>query len=82
MINIKEIQLSKNLGKTRRSSRWNKGRRGISHHSSEIVLRDNQLLESPEQLRQVGKGQGNHLFNVGVVKEIICIEIVLTEVKK
>jgi hypothetical protein len=29
-----------------------------------------------------GKGQGNHLFNVGVVKEIICIEIVLTEVKK
>jgi hypothetical protein len=36
----------------------------------------------PERLRQGVKGQGNHLFNVGVVKEIICSEIVLTEVKK
>jgi hypothetical protein len=48
MINIKEILLSKNLGKTRRSSRWNRGRRGTSHPSSEIVLRDNKPLESPE----------------------------------
>jgi hypothetical protein len=48
MISRKESQLSKNLGKTRRSSIWNRGRRGISHLSSEIVLRDNQLLESPE----------------------------------
>jgi hypothetical protein len=29
-----------------------------------------------------GEGQGSHLFNVGVVKEIICLEIILTEVKK
>jgi hypothetical protein len=62
--------------------RWIRGRRGTSHHSSETILRDNQLLENPEQLRQGGKGQGNHLFNVGVVKEIICIEIVPTEVKR
>jgi hypothetical protein len=32
-------------------------------------------------LRQGVKGQGGHQFNVGVVKEIICSEIVLTEVK-
>jgi hypothetical protein len=30
----------------------------------------------------LGKDQGNHLFNVGVVREIICTEISLTEVKK
>jgi hypothetical protein len=47
MINIKEIHLSKKLEKSRRSKIWNRGRRRISHHSSEIVLRDNQLLESP-----------------------------------
>jgi hypothetical protein len=41
MINIKEGQLSKNLGKTRRKERWNRGRRGLSHHSSEIILKDN-----------------------------------------
>jgi hypothetical protein len=75
-------QHSKNLGKTRRNSIWIRGRRGQSHHSSKIVLRDNQLLENPKLLRQGGKGQGSHLFNVGVVKEIICIEIFLKEVKK
>jgi hypothetical protein len=48
MINIKEDQLSKNIGKTRRKTRWNRGRRGLSHHSSEIILRDNQLLKNPE----------------------------------
>jgi hypothetical protein len=48
MINIKEGQFSKNLGKTRRNTIWNRGRRGLSHHSSEIILRDNQLLENPE----------------------------------
>jgi hypothetical protein len=51
MINKKQGQLSKNLGKTRRKSRWIRGRRELSHHSSEIILRDNQLLENPEQLR-------------------------------
>jgi hypothetical protein len=38
MINIKENQVSKKLGKTRRISTWNIGRKGIIHHSSEIVL--------------------------------------------
>jgi hypothetical protein len=48
MIDIKEVQLSKNIGKTRRRTRWNRGRRGLSHHCSEIILRDNHLLENPE----------------------------------
>jgi hypothetical protein len=48
MININEGQLSKKLGKTRRKTRWKKGRRGLSHHSSKIILRDNHLLENPE----------------------------------
>jgi hypothetical protein len=39
MINIKEGQLSKNLGKTRRKTIWKGGRRGLSHHSSEIILK-------------------------------------------
>jgi hypothetical protein len=29
-----------------------------------------------------GRRETNHLFNVRVVKEILCIEIVLTEVEK
>jgi hypothetical protein len=82
MISKKQGQLSKKLGKTKRNSRWIKERRGLSHHSSEIILRDNQLLENPERLRQEVKSQCNHLFNVGVVKEITCSMIVLTEVKK
>jgi hypothetical protein len=77
----KEGQLSKNIGKTRRNIRWNRGRRGLSHHSSEIILRNNQMLENPERLRHEGKGQRNHLFNVGVIREIICINIVLREGK-
>jgi hypothetical protein len=81
MIRKNQGQLSKNLGKKKRNSRWIKGRRELSHHSSEIILRENQLIENPEQLRQGVKGQGNHLFNVGVVKEIICSKIVLTKVK-
>jgi hypothetical protein len=82
MISKKQGQLSKNLGKKKRNSRWIRGRRELSHHSPKIILRDNQLLENLERLRQGIKGQGNHLFNVGVVKEIICSEIVLIEVKK
>jgi hypothetical protein len=82
MIRKNQGQISKNLGKTRRNSRWIKGRRELSHHSSEIILRDNKLLESPERLTLGVKGQGSHLFNVGVVKKIICSEIVFTEVKK
>jgi hypothetical protein len=48
MIRKKQGQLSKNLGKTKRNSRWIRRRRELSHHSSEIILRDNQLLENPE----------------------------------
>jgi hypothetical protein len=48
MINKNKGQLSKNIGKKKRSSRWIRGRRELSHHSSEIILRDNQLLENLE----------------------------------
>jgi hypothetical protein len=48
MINIKGGQLSKKLGKTRRKARWNRGRGGLSHHSSEIIPRDNRLLKNPK----------------------------------
>ena len=82
MINKKKGQLSNKLGKTRRNSRWIRGRSELSHHSSKTILRDNQLPENPKWWRQGVKDQGNHLFNVRVVKEIICLEIVLTEVKK
>jgi hypothetical protein len=82
MINRKKGQISKKIGKTKRNSRWIRRRRDLSHHSLEIIHRDNKILEIPERLRQEVKVQGNHLFNVGVVKEIICSEIVLTEVKK
>jgi hypothetical protein len=46
MISIKESLFSKDLGKTRRILRGNKGRRGTSHHFLEIVLKDNHILES------------------------------------
>jgi hypothetical protein len=51
MINKNESLLSRRLGRTRRSLRRNKGRRGISLHFSETVLKDNHLLESMEWLR-------------------------------
>jgi hypothetical protein len=82
MINKKQGQLSKNLGRTKRNSSWIRGTRELSHHSSEIILRDNQHLENPGRLREEVKGQDIHLFNVGVVKEIMCSDIFLTEVKK
>jgi hypothetical protein len=37
-----------NLGNIRRKTIWNRGRRGLSHHSLEIILRDNQPIENPE----------------------------------
>jgi hypothetical protein len=36
----------------------------------------------PRMIETGGKYQGRHLFNVGVVGEIICLEIVLAEVIK
>jgi hypothetical protein len=68
MVSKKQVQISKKIGKTRRNSRWIKGRKELSHHSSKIILWDSQILEKPERLRQVVKGQGNHLSNVRVVK--------------
>ena len=41
-----QVQISKNLGKTRRNSRWIKGRRELRHHSSEVILGDSQLIEN------------------------------------
>jgi hypothetical protein len=57
MISIKERQLLKKIGKTIISSRWNRRRRGISHHSLEMVLKERKLLERPERLSQVRKGK-------------------------
>jgi hypothetical protein len=48
MINKNQGQLSKNLGKTKRNSRWIRGRRELSHHSSKIILKDIKLLENLE----------------------------------
>jgi hypothetical protein len=48
MISKTQGHLSKNLGKTKINSIWIRGRRGISHHYLEIILRDNQLLENLE----------------------------------
>jgi hypothetical protein len=48
MINKKQGKISKSLGKTRINSRWIKGRRELNHHSLEIILKDNQLLENPK----------------------------------
>jgi hypothetical protein len=82
MINKNKGQLSKKLGKIGINSRWIRGRKELSHHSLEIILRDRKLLENLKRLRQVVKCQGNHLFNVGVVKVSICLETILIEVTK
>jgi hypothetical protein len=82
MISKNKGHLSKRLGKTIRNSRWIIGRRELSHHSSEIIHKDNKRLENPKRLTHGVKGQGSHLCNVGVVKGTIGSEIVLTEVKK
>jgi hypothetical protein len=41
-------KLSKNLRKRRRKKIWNRGKGGLSHLYSEIILKDIQLLENPE----------------------------------
>jgi hypothetical protein len=48
MISKYQGQLSKNLGKIKRNSIWIRGRRELRHHSSKIILGDNQLLENPK----------------------------------
>jgi hypothetical protein len=73
MISKKQGQLSKNIWKTKRNSRWIRGRRGLSHHSSEIILRDSQILEKPEMIETGGQRprkppirclgcKGDHMF--------------------
>jgi hypothetical protein len=70
------------LGKTRRNSRWIRGRRELSHPFSETIPRENHLLESPGRLKWVGKFQDYHLWNVGVVKGTIGTYIALTKMIK
>jgi hypothetical protein len=48
MIRKKGKHLTKNLGNTRRKERWSRGRRELSHHSSEITFRKKQLLKNPK----------------------------------
>jgi hypothetical protein len=50
MINKKESLLSKRLGRTRRSSRRNRGRRETNLHFSKTSLKENYLLESIQWL--------------------------------
>jgi hypothetical protein len=82
MINIKEDQLSKSLGRLKTKEIWSRGRRGTNYHSSRIILNGRQLKKSPKCHKHWEKGQGNNPLNVGVVREITCIEISLIEVKK
>ena len=53
----------------KRNSSWIRGRRELSHHSSQITLKDNQLLENPERLRQGVKGQGGQPIQCWGCKE-------------
>jgi hypothetical protein len=55
MINIKKIILSKELGRKRRSSIWNKGRRGTRHPSSETYIRDKKTSREPRMTETGGK---------------------------
>jgi hypothetical protein len=71
MISRKQGHLSKRLGRTIINSRWIGGRRELRHHSLEIIHKDKKRLKNPQLLTQRVKGQGNQLFNVAVVKEII-----------
>jgi hypothetical protein len=48
MINKNQGQLSKNLAKEKINSIWIRGRKELRHHASEIILRDNQLLDNPK----------------------------------
>jgi hypothetical protein len=48
MINIEEFLISKELGKTRISSMWSRGRMGTNHPSSETVLQNKKNLENLE----------------------------------
>jgi hypothetical protein len=67
---------------TRKSSRKNIGRREINHPFLETVLKDSRLLESPGRLKWVGKCEGRHLWNVGVVKKTIGTGISPREIIK
>jgi hypothetical protein len=61
---------------------WKKGRRELSHRFSEILYKDKRLSRSPDCWKQWDKSHGNNLCSVGLVVEIICVEIALKEVIK
>jgi hypothetical protein len=48
MIIIEEDQLSKRLEKTRRKEIWSIERRVPSHHSSKIILKENEIPFRPK----------------------------------
>jgi hypothetical protein len=70
------------LGKTTRKIRWSRRIKGTSHHSSEISLKGIQLKMILECQKRWEQGQGRNLLNVGVVREMTCIEIALIEMKE
>jgi hypothetical protein len=51
MSNKERSLLFGSLGKTRRNSRWIRGRRDLSHPFSGTILKDSQVLESPKKLK-------------------------------
>jgi hypothetical protein len=82
LIRKKGNLFSVSLGKTRRRLRRRRGRRETNHHFFRNSPQGQLVLREPRMAEVGGKSQGIHLWNVGVVKEIIGIEIVLTERKK
>jgi hypothetical protein len=70
------------LEMTRRSLRKRRDRKETNLPSLEVVLKDSQFLESPRRMKHVGNFQGRHLWNVGVVKGIIGINISPTKMTK
>jgi len=82
MFIIEEEKLSKRLGKTTRKIRWSRRIKSTSHHSSEISLKGIQLKMILECQKRWEQGQGRNLLNVGVVREIMCTEISLIEMKE
>jgi hypothetical protein len=43
--------LFRRLGKTRRISRWIRGKRELSHPFSKTILKEIHILESPERMK-------------------------------
>jgi hypothetical protein len=80
MINIKQGQLSKNIGKKKYNTEQRK--KGTKPPLFKNNPQGHPTFREPRIVEIGGKGKGIHLFNVGVLKEIICIGIFPTEEKK